>query len=525
MALERLALFNYDELRNADFEPYQAAGIERMLVCPKLVVADETGLGKTVQILGALASLAEGEGLPATFGGRVLVAMPVSLLRYWQSQIERFVPSLTVRVLTPSILSRSKPPTVDETFSQVELVGYETLKSKKYLDDFKAKKFSTVILDEAASLKAEGLKHAAIMQIAEDASRIYVVSATLLENHPMELYALLKAMQVPGLPPSREEWSDRFVEWSEGYQFETKYGLTVTVEPKPCGLKPGTEEALRELIEPYLLRRSAVDVGLALPPVVRQVVTIPLSPAQAKAYEKAQALWAAGKRHAAMEKACEYAGDESCKAQWLVEWCLANPGKKAIVMAEHTELLKLVEGQLRQAGIASLFVDGKVQQSVRGKLVAAFTHDATVQVLLASEVLERGMDGLQYATDTLITIASSYNPASIQQAEGRLKRFGSPFEKIQHFLVVADTDHERAKLRKLDDKSLQAALVFGEEASTFAASSIDSELKELLDRFLDANVGWSIEEIAHLASPGKSVAQLDAELLALVSPASRASPF
>src|SRR5690348_12051317 len=126
MALARLALFNYDELHRHDFEPYQAAGVERMLACRKLVVADETGLGKTIQILGMLAAVAESEGFPETFAGRVLVAAPPGLLPMWRAQIERFVPTLTAKVVTPASLQKKSGADVE--WPQVELVGYDTLK-------------------------------------------------------------------------------------------------------------------------------------------------------------------------------------------------------------------------------------------------------------------------------------------------------------------------------------------------------------------------------------------------------------
>lgn len=144
-----------------------------------------------------------------------------------------------------------------------------------------------------------------------------------------------------------------------------------------------------------------------------------------------------------------YAGGRSAKAEAAVAWLLAYPDvSKAVIFAEHRQHLDILERHLRHAGVGFRRLDGPCTRNQRATAVEAFRNDADVRVLTGTKALERGLDGLQHCA-VLITLDSSFNPAREAQRVGRIRRPGSPHERVLHLTFRALIDHEEGKQVKL----------------------------------------------------------------------------
>src|SRR3546814_6902164 len=81
-----------------ELEPFQWAGVRYALDTRRLFIADEQGLGKTVE---ALATLEADAAFPA------VVICPASLKLNWERESQRWLPHRSVAVVAPGIDRKS----------------------------------------------------------------------------------------------------------------------------------------------------------------------------------------------------------------------------------------------------------------------------------------------------------------------------------------------------------------------------------------------------------------------------------
>jgi SNF2 family DNA or RNA helicase len=176
--------FNVPAGLQAELRPYQRDGY--LWLCRMAwwgagaCLADDMGLGKTVQAIALL--------LRRSGDGPALVVAPASVCANWISELERFAPSLTAINLS-QVQDRNK--------------AIENIKAKEILvttygllhqasEQLCEKKFSTIVLDEAQSIKNRFTKRSqAAMDLQGDFKLI--TTGTPMENHLGELWNLFHA--------------------------------------------------------------------------------------------------------------------------------------------------------------------------------------------------------------------------------------------------------------------------------------------------------------------------------------------
>ncbi len=151
---------------NGTLLPYQQKGVDWLWFLYEWgfsgLLADEMGLGKTVQVLAFLSRI--GTNLP------VLIVTPTSLLFNWRLEIEKFLPS-----------------------RKVELISYAALR----LNDFSQKEFEIIVLDESNAIKNAATQTAKAAFQLKGKCKI-CISGTPMENRSDELWAQFHFL-MPGL--------------------------------------------------------------------------------------------------------------------------------------------------------------------------------------------------------------------------------------------------------------------------------------------------------------------------------------
>ena len=110
-------------------------------------LADDMGLGKTIQAIALMLSRGK--------KGASLVVAPASVLLNWQSEINRFAPSLTCRVLHDSCGDREQM--IQETGDyDILLTTYGLLNAEVVL--LSKKQWNVILLDEAHTIKNKDTK-------------------------------------------------------------------------------------------------------------------------------------------------------------------------------------------------------------------------------------------------------------------------------------------------------------------------------------------------------------------------------
>jgi superfamily II DNA or RNA helicase len=150
----------------------------------------------------------------------------------------------------------------------------------------------------------------------------------------------------------------------------------------------------------------------------------------------------------------EYARDAplrpDSKAKRLIDWLrqtLKPDGEwnneRVLIFTEYRATQKWLHGLLAAAGFAQgerlLTLYGGMDPEERERVKAAFQHDpkeSSVRILLATDCASEGID-LQRNCHRLIHLEVPWNPARLEQRNGRLDRFGQPPNNevlIHHFV-------------------------------------------------------------------------------------------
>jgi SNF2 family DNA or RNA helicase len=185
-------LYSYLSSRTI-FRVYQFKPVLKILNSPhqRLLIADEVGLGKTIE-----AGLIWAELDARMYLDRVLVICPAGLRRKWQLEMERrFDREVTVL---------SSPPELDQLLDRFEryrerfrfaaIAGLESLRTRRSLERLRAVNptFDLVIVDEAHHMRNTGtLSYQLGEFISESADILIFLTATPLNLGTQDLFNLL----------------------------------------------------------------------------------------------------------------------------------------------------------------------------------------------------------------------------------------------------------------------------------------------------------------------------------------------
>lgn len=445
--------------------PYQKTGFRWLKTLESCgfggILADEMGLGKTAQIIAFLTTVPSDR--PS------LVVCPASLVLNWKDELEKFAPSLRVRLIMGSAAAR-KTLLSSEARDDVWVTSYELLRQD--IAQYQGKTFYCCILDEAQHIKNQStLVSKAVKQI--DCRQRFVLTGTPIENRLSELWNLFDFL-MPGYLFSHQ----RFVEKLE----------------KPV-VKSRDQEAaaqLRRLVQPFILRRLKRDVLKELPPKVEYVRRISLSDEERKVYHAStlQVLqsFASGDRGklavlaalTQLRQICcapslcfeNYQGPSS-KLEAALELCagMVENGHQVLLFSQFTSVLDLLRPRLDQLGISNFTLQGSTPKEKRSRLVKAF-NDGAASVFLIS--LKAGGTGLNLtAADVVIHYDPWWNLAAQDQATDRAHRIGQRSSVQIYKLIAQDTIEERILELQAKKAQLMDTIAGDQEAGILQMSRDD----------------------------------------------------
>jgi len=415
-------------------------------------LADDMGLGKTLQALALLLSRAP--------NGPALVVAPTSVCLNWLSEIDRFAPTLNVRVFGTG----NRQHTLNELHAfDLVIVSYGLLQQET--ERFAAVPWHTVVLDEAQAIKNHQTKRSQAAMALQGDFRM-LCSGTPVENHLGELWNLFRFIN-PGLLGSLEDFNERYAGPIERQQ------------------NAPAKERLRQLIRPFMLRRTKSQVLSELPSRTEILRQVNLSTEEAALYEAlrraalerlANTEAEPGARHLQilaeimkLRRACcnpqlvapELGLPSSKLAAFneLLDELLANH-HKALVFSQFVDHLSLIRQALDARGVRYQYLDGSTPMQERQNRVSAF-QAGEGDVFLIS--LKAGGTGLNLtAADYVIHMDPWWNPAVEDQASDRAHRIGQTRPVTIYRLVAEGTIEEKivelhGTKRALADSLLEGA--------------------------------------------------------------------
>lgn len=463
IAERKKALADFHEIENtetpsnvqATLRPYQLEGVNWINFLEQYgfggILADDMGLGKTLQTITVLA-----QSLLGNSDGVHLVVGPTSLLHNWQSEMNKFCPDIK-----HCVHHGSDRQTSSKGFGEFDVVvtTYGTLVNDvEWLKEFS---FSWLVLDESQAIKnLQSLRNKALRLIT--AKNKLALSGTPVENNTFELFAQMHVIN-PAFLGTAEH-------------FKREYA-------KPIDQDGDTEKAeeLRQLIKPFILRRTKKQVAKDLPEKTETVLYCDMGPEQRAVYEQHkqevrdvlmgqieeeglgksqfQVLTSLLKlRQLCLSTAIAKLDSPleehySTKIDILREQLKNLPvGSKALVFSQFVKMLGEVKNMLTEEQIPFAYLDGQTRD--RQAAVSDFQDDEDCKVFVIS--LKAGGTGLNLtAADYVYILDPWWNPAVEAQAIDRSYRIGQKKQVFAYKMICENSIEE--KILKLQQKKLAVA--------------------------------------------------------------------
>ena len=427
-----------------EYMPFQKAGIAYALSKRNVLIADEPGLGKTIQAIGLLNALPESER------ERVLIVVPAYLRLNWKAELERWLTWRPKIHLDGDITGNEKG---------IFILSYE--KATKYVAEAREQKvligkFDVVVADEAHYLKnPKAQRTKAVLNLK--AERWLFLTGTPVLNRPVELWPLLTKLDPNGLGSS---WRNYVIRYCAATK--TKWGWDVNGASN-------TDELNKLLRGKCMIRRLKKDVLKELPSKIRRRVY--LDPKDSRDLEKAFArereiFQALITEFGSLENALRQRGiggleeltaarhavalakiPQACK--YILE--ALEESEHLVIFTWHRDVAYTLRDCLERSQVSCVMATGDMSTEARHESVKAF-QDGKAKVFIAT-IAAAGTGVTLTRANRVIFIEEAWQPGVVVQAEDRIHRIGQEADSVfaEHLIVSGSVDE--IILRALEDKS------------------------------------------------------------------------
>lgn len=194
----------------ASLHNFQKEGVAFIESCNgRALLCDETGLGKTVQVLAWLQK--HPERRPA------IIVVPSSQKLYWKHEAVRWMSNPRIEILSQDSLSR-------RSTGDINIISYDDI--AKWIDTLSRINAQILVLDEIHYLRdRESAQTKAVKRIAKKTSYILCLTGISVAARPCDAYNAIKILQ-PDLFSSPAEFVKRYGNVKPHYYSWESYGIS-----------------------------------------------------------------------------------------------------------------------------------------------------------------------------------------------------------------------------------------------------------------------------------------------------------
>ncbi|XP_062102383.1 ATP-dependent DNA helicase DDM1 [Humulus lupulus] len=466
------------------------------------ILADQMGLGKTIQTIGFLAHL-KGKGLD----GPYLVIAPLSTLSNWMSEFSRFTPSVNAIIYhgnknqRDEIRRKHMPKAIGPKFPIVitsyEMALAEVRRSLRHYS------WKYVVVDEGHRLKNSKCKLFKEMKLLPMENKL-LLTGTPLQNNLAELWSLLNFI-LPDIFSSHEE----FESW---FDLSGKFNGEEGQEEKR---RAQVVAKLHAILRPFILRRMKTDVELMLPGKKEIILYATMTEFQKnfqdhllnKTLERylseerqigrtkhgklnnlviqlrkncnhpdlLQAAFDGSYFYPPIEQIVEQCGKFRLLDRLLVK--LFARKHKVLIFSQWTKILDIMDYYFSEKGFVVCRIDGSVNLAERRTQIQEFNDlNSEFRIFLLST--RAGGLGINLtAADTCILYDSDWNPQMDLQAMDRCHRIGQT-KPVHVYRLATAQSVEGRMLKRAYSKLKLEHLVIGKgqfQLEKLAPNSFDIE--------------------------------------------------
>ena len=450
---------------NATLRDYQVSGFEFFKTLSDYqfggILADEMGLGKTIQTIAFLLSNKDKKSIVIT---------PTALIYNWKNELEKFAPTLKVGLLHAAKSEREKILDNIDNYDVI-LTTYTTYKND--IDKYKNINFDYCIIDEAQNIKnPDAIITKAIKNV--NAKVKFALTGTPIENNLMELWSIFDFI-MPGYLYNKSKFKSIFVNNDKNI-----------IE-------------LKNLIKPFILRRTKKEVITELPDKIEQKIIIDLEKEHKRAYkgyvnlitrkikENNQDNITVFSYLTKLRQLClspelmvkNYQGKNS-KLDVLINIINDSSDEKILVFSQFTKVLEVIGKRLNEENILYSYLDGKTSAKDRVKLVEEFNTNNNKVFLIS---LKAGGTGLNLTSANIVVHFDPWwNPAVEDQASDRAHRIGQKNVVNVIKLIAKGTAEERVINLQETKKELIEDVINGNLDNSSTLKNLSKD--DIIDLFM-----------------------------------------
>ena len=450
---------------NATLRDYQVSGFEFFKTLSDYqfggILADEMGLGKTIQTIAFLLSNKDKKSIVIT---------PTALIYNWKNELEKFAPTLKVGLLHAAKSEREKILDNIDNYDVI-LTTYTTYKND--IDKYKNINFDYCIIDEAQNIKnPDAIITKAIKNV--NAKVKFALTGTPIENNLMELWSIFDFI-MPGYLYNKSKFKSIFVNNDKNI-----------IE-------------LKNLIKPFILRRTKKEVITELPDKIEQKIIIDLEKEHKRAYkgyvnlitrkikENNQDNITVFSYLTKLRQLClspelmvkNYQGKNS-KLDVLINIINDSSDEKILVFSQFTKVLEVIGKRVNEENISYSYLDGKTSAKDRVKLVEEFNTNNNKVFLIS---LKAGGTGLNLTSANIVVHFDPWwNPAVEDQASDRAHRIGQKNVVNVIKLIAKDTAEERVINLQETKKELIEDVINGNLDNSSTLKNLSKD--DIIDLFM-----------------------------------------
>lgn len=433
---------------------YQAIGFNFGNTVKECLIADNMGLGKTIQAIC----------IARTFDKRTLVIAPATLKWNWEKELRKF---LGQDFTDYQIITKGKDKILNKQFT---IISYGLMVSKA--KELQRIDFDVALVDESHFLKNRTSKrYKAVRKVIVDFEYIILISGTPMLNYPVELFTQLNLIAHQEFP--------KYWDFVENYCHPVigEYGYDVN----------GSSNLgeLRTRIAPYIIRRKKSEVDKELPKKIREDVIIELSPEILQEYNDAEREFVEWHMEhpdepsrvgmARVHKLKQIANKEKEKRLTQMVDELTGNGERVVAFSQYKTFINRFESN-RERKIYK--ITGDVPQERRIFVVEQFEHEKPNLLFGTTTCMGYGLN-LQIAS-YCIFVDLLWTPLLHRQCEDRLHRKGQKKTVIIYRLIAKDTIDENIAERLTAKEAVIKQIIEktpgSDQADTIEQKSIFSEV-------------------------------------------------
>lgn len=409
---------------------HQHAAVEYLLISRRAILADDMGVGKTIE---SLVAAREANAFP------LLCVVPAKKKRDWQAEGSRWLyRGVRIQVIE-SGKTRLRPD------AEVVVVNYDLLRFAgpkqlgRLLAALLARKFRGLICDEAHRLKgADTIRFRACNLLGEGPAMVLALTGTPVVNRSPDLWPLLRLIRRTNV-------------------FGTKTSFMLAFGDTSSKRKLNH---LNEILRSHCyVRREKMQVLKSLPPKVRQDVVVSIS--NRAEYEKCVSdfrTWAKERSPGLSEMAAEaqerakleylkqvaVAGKMAAIREWIKDF-LEDSDRKLVVFGWHRsvvlEIAKEFGASTIMGGDSSAACDARIQR---------FQTDDACRLIVCN--IQSGGEGITlHAASDVLFVEFGWTPKDQDQAEDRLHRHGQR-DSVTAWYLIGEGTVDEAILRVIERK-------------------------------------------------------------------------